>query len=432
MIAVLLTSPAVAAVGPTRSSTIGSSPRIVLSHPHVQVDHQVRVSVSGLAPGTRVAVRLTIGRGDGTLASQASFVADEHGRVRLWAQSPIAGDYTGTDAMGLFLAARHVSLSVPPNLEYWAERDELTADVDGATVASATLIRRYLRRSGRATAVREDGLIGTLFEPGDHGRHPALLVVGGSEGGKAYPEVQAALLASHGYAALALAYFDPTGMLAGLPTSLSLIPLEYFATALEWLGEQRYVDADRLGIVGGSKGAELALLLASRHPELKAVVAYAPTSAVWGGIPQIAESSWSDHGQPVPFLIPQIVLNTSPLGWYRNALAAAGPTSPAIIPVERANGPILTLSGDDDQLWPSSEMADQVLARLHTNGHAYPDQHLDYPGVGHTIPIPYFPTADSPPNVPPLGGNPVDTERASLDQWPRVLAFLNTNLRTRR
>jgi hypothetical protein len=91
------------------------------------------------------------------------------------------------------------------------------------------------------------------------------------------------------------------------------------------------------------------------------------------------------------------------------------------------------LSGDDDQLWPSSEMAEQVLTRVRAHQHPFPDAHLAYPGAGHAIPIPYFPAADlPPPDVPPLGGNPADTERASRDHWPRVLAFLHANLRVRR
>ena len=56
------------------------------------------------------------------------------------------------------------------------------------------------------------------------------------------------------------------------------MPLELFDRALGWLKAQEEVDGARLAIVGGSKGAEAALIVASRHPELRAVVAGMPSS----------------------------------------------------------------------------------------------------------------------------------------------------------
>jgi dienelactone hydrolase len=59
------------------------------------------------------------------------------------------------------------------------------------------------------SAVDEGSLVGMFFQPAGSGARPAVLVLGGSEGG--LPTATAALIASYGYAALALAYF-------GLPT----------------------------------------------------------------------------------------------------------------------------------------------------------------------------------------------------------------------
>src|SRR5438128_7337617 len=63
----------------------------------------------------------------------------------------------------------------------------------------------------------------------------------GSSGG--LPQELAALLASHGYAALALAYFS----YEHLPAELVAIPLEYFETGMRWLHAQQGVQDDRLG-----------------------------------------------------------------------------------------------------------------------------------------------------------------------------------------
>ncbi|HKS21697.1 MAG TPA: acyl-CoA thioester hydrolase/BAAT C-terminal domain-containing protein [Thermoanaerobaculia bacterium] len=78
-----------------------------------------------------------------------------------------------------------------------------------------------------------------------------------------------ALLASHGYAALAVAYFG----IAPLPDDLDRIPLETVDRAVAWLRAQPSVDPKRIAIWGGSKGAELALVAASRNPAIRAVVA---------------------------------------------------------------------------------------------------------------------------------------------------------------
>jgi dienelactone hydrolase len=104
--------------------------------------------------------------------------------------------------------------------------------------------------------------------------------VTGSEGGFRWAGTVAPLLACHGYAALALAYFDYQGM-EGLPTSLMEIPLEYFERAIAWMGKQPQVNRDKLAVVGISKGGELALLLGSTFPEIKSVVAYVPSGVVW-------------------------------------------------------------------------------------------------------------------------------------------------------
>jgi hypothetical protein len=83
----------------------------------------------------------------------------------------------------------------------------------------------------RVTAVRENGLIATLFEPVQTGRYPGILVLGGSEGGLRTAEPRAALLASRGYTAMALAYFG----VPYLPAQLFNIPVESLERGIEWL-----------------------------------------------------------------------------------------------------------------------------------------------------------------------------------------------------
>ena len=130
----------------------------------------------------------------------------------------------------------------------------------GRSVGHTTICRRYVATDVRTVAVRERGLAGLLFRADTSDALPAVLVLGGSEGGLLFAAQTAALLASHGMVSLALAYFR----FEQLPPHLVEIPLEYFETATPGLSAQPGVKPDALAVVGRSRGAELALLLGSR------------------------------------------------------------------------------------------------------------------------------------------------------------------------
>ncbi len=124
--------------------------------------------------------------------------------------------------------------------------------------------------------------VGQLFYREGLRRGSAVLVLGGSGGGIAGPAANAALLASHGHVALALVYFG----VEPLPPTAVEIPLESVTAGFDWLRAQPEVDPDRVRVLGFSKGGDLALLVASRRPDLRCAVAYAPSSHVWQGIPR--------------------------------------------------------------------------------------------------------------------------------------------------
>ncbi|MEJ8630064.1 acyl-CoA thioester hydrolase/BAAT C-terminal domain-containing protein [Sphingomonas sp. I4] len=144
-------------------------------------------------------------------------------------------------------------------------------------------------------------MIANFYRPARPGRAPAILLLGGSEGGLGKAAAaQAAALAAHGYVVLQLSYFGSPGQ----PAALKSIPVETFTRALDWLKTQPGVAGNRIGIVGTSKGAEAALLVASRRSDLKIAVLGVPSSVVWPGIDRqglVTESSWTEGGRPVPF-----------------------------------------------------------------------------------------------------------------------------------
>jgi dienelactone hydrolase len=288
--------------------------------------------------------------------------------------------------------------------------------------------------------VRDRGLCGTFFHPAGGGVYPGILILGGSSG--TLREQDAALLAAQGYCTLALAYFGR----AHLPTSLVEIPLEYFEAALQWLQSSQMVKADTIAVIGTSKGAEAALLLGATFPAIRAVVGYAPSAVVFEGLgtteSEMNKSSWSFRGQSLPF-VP--VRETAAFAEYVEAcrqqdkpiackelylvsLQDTDRVKSATIEVEKINGPILLISGQDDQMWPSALFGDMIEQRLTAFHHPYPYKHLVYEQAGHKIGIPGTNQPSSRRSLSGLmydyGGTPEGNACASMDSWRELLAFL--------
>ncbi|MGH8274554.1 MAG: acyl-CoA thioesterase/bile acid-CoA:amino acid N-acyltransferase family protein [Gammaproteobacteria bacterium] len=423
--------------------TLAATPATVL------VDRPVAIRVNGLKPGEPITLTAEMQSYQGTIwRSSATFVADKQGVVDVARTAPRYGNYSGVHAMGLVWSMLPEGVKNPAAAMFYLPRGgaklHLKALANGRTLASAEVQRLLWTPSVKEHKLDSNGLVGILFRPATPGPHPAVLVLGGSEGGL-HPQVEeAALLASHGYTALGLAYFRGYGAknpaLAKLSKELVKIPLEYFKKSTDWLRHQPGVNGERIGIIGWSKGAEAALLLASTYPKtFDAVVAFAPSSEVWSGIhygPGPLTSSWTLDGKPVPFASFQALPNiynpktktVSLLDGYLKPMQAGKVPARAAIPVERIKGPVLLISGTDDKIWPSSLFARHIMARLKKHHHAYADKSLCYQGAGHYILWPYRPTitTGSPGPVTILmGGNQRIYAFADADVWPKVLAFLD-------
>jgi dienelactone hydrolase len=260
-----------------------------------------------------------------------------------------------------------------------------------------------------------------------------VIILGGSSGG--LYEWLAQAFASHGFAALTLAYFN----YQDLPQELVEIPLEYFSKAVAWIKVQKNIKADCLGLIGGSKGGELALLLAATWSDFKAVVAWVPSGYIWQGISRVMKpaSSWSHNGQGLPYIAgvvtPEDIAKyrkgemDSVRQFYALGLEQADPVTieRATIPVEKIKAPILLVSGTDDQTWPSAEFCDAIMKRLEMYGHPYEHKHIRCQGAGHMVFLPYFITGQ---NRFMNGGNARDDAQGSLISWNETIAFLHQHL----
>jgi pimeloyl-ACP methyl ester carboxylesterase len=290
--------------------------------------------------------------------------------------------------------------------------------------------------------VQKEGLVGTLFYPtkADVPR-PAVIVLGGLDGG--LQEGSAAMLASEGFVALALGYFGPQPL---FPEPIE-IPLEYFAKAVSWLKAQPFVGPNGIAMVGVSKGGELALLLGATYPaDIKAVVGYAPSAVAWRGVSYSLRSffgsprsSWTLEGEPVPFV--DISLRFSEVVGYltgkfpslremfERSLDDEAAVAFGSIAVEEIEGPVLLISGTDDQVWPSARFSEMVVERLKAYQHPLPYEHLRYEGAGHPTGLPYSGPINTRVGPMPLGGSLERNGFLKVDSWPKVVDFLKNHVK---
>lgn len=274
----------------------------------------------------------------------------------------------------------------------------------GVAVALALLLAAYMwwvveRFDTRTLPARHGQVDAELFAR-QGGALPLVVGLGGSEGGNAWAtqawRTQRERFLDQGYAMLAVGYFGTPHS----PAHLDRISLDGVHAAIERAARDPRVDGRCIAVVGGSRGAELALLLASYYPDIKAVVAIVPGSAVFPALTDaMTTAGFSFHDKPLPFV---------PMTWgatphlFTGNLRAAFETmmrdeaamARAAIPVERINGPVLLVSATRDEVWPSKEMADAMMRRLQAHGFRHHAEHLVVAG-GHAEPLDEFPKMEA-------------------------------------
>lgn len=239
-----------------------------------------------------------------------------------------------------------------------------------------------------------------LYAREDAGARPLIVGFGGSEGGNAWASErwarQRERFLDQGYAFLAVGYFG----LPNTPAALDRIAIEGVQAAIREAGRDPRVDGNCVALIGGSRGAELALLLAVHDPDIDAVVALVPGSAVFPALNQaMVTPGYSLHGQSLPFVpMPWSAAGDLIRGNLRGAFERMMENRPAMeaaaIAVERIRGPLLFVSASKDEMWPSREMSDAMMARLAAQDFAYPHEHQVIAG-GHTAPLKAFPQIEA-------------------------------------
>lgn len=360
----------------------------------VLADAVVAIAVTGAPPGEQVEIAVASTDAAGTDWSSTTRVrADAAGRVAL------------DDApMEPFTVLTPVDDS-PDRAYAWgldARTFVVTARAEGRQ-PDRVEVRRRLVAAGvttEATTLADDGVLGDLWSPAPGTAvGSAVLVIGGSEGGRGLPTIPAAL-ASHGVTALTVAYFAAPG----LPAALAEIPLETFTAALDRLRAAPDVDPERVWVLGASRGSEAAVLVAARHPDRVAgVVATVPGSVVGCSVADRDRAAWTEGGVPIPCL----------------------PVTP--LPITDVDGPVIATCGGDDRLWPSCAQAEDLFDRLAATDRPPGDHLVSDPAAGHWVgtPVPYVAARSTvSTGLPEVGGDVLADDRVRAEAWPLVLEAL--------
>ena len=253
---------------------------------------------------------------------------------------------------------------------------------------------------------------------------------GGSGG---LEEFKASLLASRGFAGLALAYFAYDD----LPSLPQYIDLDYIEEAVEWLYHHPKVLPNGIAIQSYCLGSYwVAFLLASYRTDLiKAIVAISPWHApLWK--PYRYKGKLSNE-----FRCPEENIKITDEGLvFRHCIPLAKESAvtsaelPALTPVGKIACSVLFIFGADD-LWIDCDFTvGYILEQLKATGKESLCTVMRFPGAGHRIEPPYSPHYHTTYMKPfkqhwVLGGETQSHALAQEISWHKNLDFLQQNLK---
>ncbi|XP_071414386.1 acyl-coenzyme A thioesterase 5-like [Pithys albifrons albifrons] len=396
-------------------------------------DEPLAIAVQGLSPRQQVTLRTSLRDETGELfQASARYQAGDDGELDL-ARCPAlpGGSFSGLEPMGLLWALQ-------PQKPFWymMKRDvqspfllqlevlEGHGEPPERLLAQAQHERAFLRDGVRRVPVREGRIRATLFLPPGEDTFPGIIDIHGLGGGLF--EHRASLLANHGFATLALAYYQ----YEDLPQKLTEIHLEYFEEAVNYMLQHPQVKGPGVGLLGYSKGGEVSLAMASFLKNITAV-------ASLNGPVAVTSTPLYYKDKTIPILtnyekhikvIGSNILDCSDI--LIDPFQAPGNQS--LIPIEKAEAQLLFIVGQDDHVVKSEYYATEVCKLLQAQGKEN-FQILSYPGTGHCIDPPFFP-------LYPVGNHPLLHKRAVLGgelrayskaqvhAWPQIQAFFQKYL----
>lgn len=271
-------------------------------------------------------------------------------------------------------------------------------------------------------------VLGNFYPAKGVSNGPAVLLIGGSEGGLGSDMTRLArALQADGYSVLHQSYWRAPGQ----PEVLEGIPLETFQRGLAWLRARPEVDPSRMAMMGWSRGSEATQLLAIRDSSIKAIVLGMPGNAVWPGFTWDAPweqygSPWTWRGEEFAFLDMSGVqmFGGDPEEISRELVALQDEQPDTVIPIEEVDVPVLMICGEADIVWASCAMGRKIEERASEAGKEDVTL-LAYADAGHYA---YGAPVDEDDamfeNLSRLGGSPEGNAEALREGYREIVRFL--------
>lgn len=249
--------------------------------------------------------------------------------------------------------------------------------------------------TAHAQIVLETPNVESVLYLGPGKKQPLIVGLGGSEGGNAwtsdYWKPTRDQFIAEGYAFLALGYFNADGT----PDTLNRIAIDDVFQAIQKAAGHKQVNKRKIAIIGGSRGADLALLMGTYYKEIDCVVSIVGSNAVFPGhTNHFTTPCFTYQQQDLPFVpvnaaaVPYLMARNL-RGAFEAMMQDTAAVQRAAIPVENLHGPVLFLSATQDEICPSTPMATSMMDRLTANHFPHPFEHHAIEGR-HAAPLQHF------------------------------------------
>lgn len=410
--------------------------QLIATPSNALADEPVSIRATGLPPSKIVTIKATVkDEQDNVFQSKGFYKANEAGEVDLEQTAALGGDYVGVHPMGLFLFLkpkkafhRLIKKDVMNSplcicLDLY-DSVTLLETVTIPSIASQRVQRWFVGPGVKREQIQEGRVRGALFLPPGKGPFPGIIDLFGFIGGLV--EFRASLLASHGFAVLALAFFA----YEDLPEKLQEVDLDYFEEAANFLLSHPKIQQPGIGVISTSKGAEIALAMACYLKQVTATVCInGPTTTI-----------------DFPLRYRDLVVTPIQHAPERSQVHVSGALSTRhttdhvqdklysqnILPVENAQGKILFIVGESDECLDSKLHAQRAMDQLQRHGKSS-GRMLAYPGAGHLIEPPYSPFCfmswHSVMGQPMCwGGDPMAHAAAQEHSWKEIQKFFRQHL----
>ncbi|XP_077415600.1 acyl-coenzyme A thioesterase 2, mitochondrial-like [Vanacampus margaritifer] len=394
-------------------------------------DEPIHVKVTGLRSRQVVTLRARATDERGVVFhSAAIYRAGDSGELDLRQDAALCGTYEGVEPMGLLWSMRatvphkyfHWNKALSPHIVRFSVHNGVDVEEQerGGPLVEATNERVLMVEGLTREVVNLGKCTGVLFTPPGGGPFSGVLDLATFAS-----EKRASLLANKGFVVLTMP------ILYDKRSNIKFLELDDYQEGLRFLQRHPKVGSDGLGVIGRSKGGDIALSLASFVPGVRALIWINACSA--------------NIGAPLHYRGRRIL---SPLTSDLTKIIATSEGASIIkfifgdpdgednrtslVPVEQADAHFLFLASENDLNFDSRAYMESIAARLRRAGKDNVET-VCYPRAGHLLEPPYSPHCRS--GLHGLlrefvlwGGEPQAHACAEVLAWTKVVEFFRKQL----